>query len=322
MPFNSIVTRTNADVLIPVEVSNEIIQGVPTTSAIMQLATKLPNMGAKQKTMPVLSSLLTAYFVDGEAGDVTGEKGLKQTTSAAWANKTLTAEELAVIVPIPEAVLSDSTYDIWGELKPRIIEAFGKAFDQAVLYGTNAPSTWPTNILAAALAAGNSLALGAGGVDLYDDILGELGILAKIEADGYDVNGHVAATIMKSKLRGLRDANGVPIFSAGMKEANTYVLDGSQLVFPVSGAIVPASSLMISGDWKQLVYSIRQDVTYKVFDQGVVTDNNGLVIYNLMQQDMVALRCTMRLAWQLPNPINSLQPVEANRYPFGVLTPA
>jgi hypothetical protein len=36
---------------------------------------------------------------------------------------------------------------------------------------------------------------------------------------------------------------------------------------------------------------------------------------------MVALRAVIRLGWQLPNPINRLQPTEASRYPFAVLKP-
>lgn len=319
MPYDSIITRSNAEALIPVEIADGIIQGVPTTSSIMRLATKLPNMSSKTKTQPVLSSLLTAYFVNGDAGDIAGD-GLKQTANAAWAGKTLTAEEIAVIVPIPESVLDDSNYDIWGELKPRIVEAFGRTFDAAVLYGTNAPAAWPTNIRAGAVAAGNTVTLGTG-IDMYDDLLGEAGVLSLVEADGYNISGHVAAMTMKAKLRGLRDANGVPLFGNIMQGAFQYSLDGAPIDFPVNGAISAASTLMFSGDFRQLVYAIRQDVTYKVFDQGVVTDAAGNIIYNLMQQDMVALRCTMRLAWQLPNPINALQTVEASRYPIGILLP-
>src|SRR5690606_7674960 len=139
-------------------------------------------------------------------------KGLKRTSAAAWANKYINAAELAVIVPIPENVLDDADYDIWGEVQPRIVEAFGVAFDQAVLYGTNKPADWPNAILAGATAAGHVVTMGAvAGNDLYDDILGEDGVVAKVEEDGYLVTGHVAALTLRAKLRGLRDTTGQPI---------------------------------------------------------------------------------------------------------------
>lgn len=313
MAYNDAITRSDAEALIPVEVSREIIQGVPQASAVMQLARKLPPMTSKQRRMPVLAALVTAYFV-------TGDTGLKQTAKQMWDNKYINAEELAVIVPIPEAVLDDSDYDIWGEIKPRIVEAFGIAFDQAVLYGTNAPQDWPQAIVPAAIAAGHTVALGTN-VDLYDDILGENGTLALVEQDGFNVTGHIAALAMKAKLRGLRDANGQPIFMRSMQERTRYELDGSEVVFPANGAINAAQSLLISGDWSQLVYAIRQDVSYKVLTEAVIQDAAGNIIYNLAQQDMVALRAVMRLGWQLPNPINRVNTNAATRYPFSVLTP-
>lgn len=84
--------------------------------------------------MPVLDMLPIAYFVNGDTGQ-------KKTTKQAWDKKFITAEEIAVIVPIPEAVLDDSEYDIWGEVKPRVTEAFGKVIDSAVLFGENKPNT-------------------------------------------------------------------------------------------------------------------------------------------------------------------------------------
>lgn len=312
MPYNSIVDRTDAGVLIPEQTSSEIIKATTAQSAVLSLARKLPNMTRKQQNLPVLSALANAYFVNSDAG-------LKQTTEVAWDKKVIYAEELAVIVPIPEAVLSDTDYDLWAEIKPQLVEAFGRTIDAAVLYGANKPALWPDGIVAGATAAGNTVAVGTG-KDLYHDIMGEAGLLAALEADGYNATGHVAAMSMKSKLRGLRDANGVPIFLPVMQGKANYQLDGTDIAFPTNGAINPAQSLLVSGDWNQLVYSIRQDITYKIFDSGVVQDADGKIVYNLMQQDMVALRAVMRLGWQLPNPINRLNENSATRYPFAVLT--
>lgn len=83
----------------------------------MRMARRLPNMTRAQLRMPVLSGLITANFV-------TGDTGLKQTSEVAWQNKYINAAELAVIVPIPETVLDDVDYDVWGEIRPRIVEAF------------------------------------------------------------------------------------------------------------------------------------------------------------------------------------------------------
>jgi len=314
MATNAIL-RTDAEALIPEQVAREIIQGVPQYSAVMQLATRLPNMTAKQKRMPVLNSLPMAYFVNGDTGR-------KHTTKVDWKNKYLEAEEIAVIVPIPEAVLDDAEYDIWGQIRPRIEAAFGEVFDAAVLYGTNKPSTWPDGIVTQAEAKGKVVTLGTGN-DLYDDIMGEGGVIDLVERSGFMVNGHVAAVSMRAKLRGLRDADGQPIFKATMQEGTRYQLDGERMIFPLNGSIDPTKSLMISGDWSQLVYAIRQDITYKMLTEAVIQDPvTGEIVYNLAQQDMVALRCVMRLAWQIPNPVNQLDRDENTRFMFAVLKPA
>jgi HK97 family phage major capsid protein len=310
--YNDKVDRSGAEALIPEDASKEIIQGVPKYSSIMSLATKAQNMPRAQRRIPVLSTLPTAYFVNGDTG-------LKQTTNQAWTNKFFDAEELAVIVPIPEAVLDDTDYDIWGEIKPRIMEAFGLAFDQAVFFGTNAPASWPTNLLASATAAGNVVALGTG-LDLYDDLLGENGVISLVEKDGYMATGHVATMGMRGKFRGLRDANKQPLFTKSMQEGVQYSLDGAPIFFPENGAMDETKALQFSGNFRQVVYAMRQDMTYKILDQAVIQDNTGAIIYNLAQQDMVALRAVMRLAWQVPNPINRLNPT-ATRFPIAALTP-
>lgn len=314
MAYDSQITRTDASALIPEAVAREIIQSVPEQSAVLRLGRRLPNMSRAQQRMPVLSGLITASFV-------TGDTGLKQTSELAWENKYIYAEELAVIVPIPENVLADADYDIWGEVRPRIVEAFGRAIDDAVLFGTNAPANWPDGIIVDAAAAGNTVALGAIG-DLYDDIMGEGGVISLVEEDGFMVTGHVAALQLRAKLRGLRDNQGQPLFMRVMQDSPGWELDGTQVIFPMNGAFDVSEALMFSGDWTQMVYAIRQDMTYKILTEAVITDAEGAIVYNLPQQDMVALRAVMRLGWQVPNPLNNVNPDGDSRYPFSVLTPA
>ena len=120
MPYNNIISRGDAAALIPQEVSQEIVKGVSVGNPLMSLARRLPNMSRAQKRVPVANLLAIAYFVNGDTG-------LKQTTELNWANRFIDAEEIAAIVPIPEAVLDDADFDIWGEVKPALVEAFGVA---------------------------------------------------------------------------------------------------------------------------------------------------------------------------------------------------
>lgn len=313
LTYNSLTDRTDATPLIPEEVTAEIFQGVTQNSAFLSKFRQLPQMSRKQLRMPVLSFLPTAYFRDGDTG-------LAQTTEQKWTNKYINAEEVVVIVPVPKTVLDDVDYDIWAEIKPQLIAAFGNTVDAAIGFGTNAPALWPDDILTAATAAGNVVALGTG-VDLYDDLFNENGVVAAVEADGFLVNGHIGAMTMRAKLRGLRDADGIPIFTPNMKLANTYVLDGNVCDFPTNGGFDASKALLMSGDFNQAVYSLRKGIEFQIFTEAVIQDGSGAIVYNLAQQGMIAMQCSMRLGWNVPNPINRMQATEANRYPFGVLTP-
>ena len=307
----SIIDRSGAESLIPTQESNEIIQGAITQSAVLSRGRRLANMTSRQYKMPVLDMLPIAYFVNGDTGQ-------KQTTKQQWDKKYITAEEIAVIVPIPEAVLDDSEYDIWAEVRPRITEAFGKVIDSAILFGVDKPTSWRNDVVATATAAGTIVTLGSAD-NLYDKIMSEDGVIAKVENCGYFVNGHMADISMRAKLRGLKNTNGDPLFKSDLQGSTQYALDGSPMVFPNNGAFDKSKALMISGDFSQLVYSIRQDITFKLFTEGVVQNTDGSIAYNLMQNDMVALRAVMRLGWEIPNPINSVEKNKEKRCPFAVM---
>ena len=307
------IVRDNLAGLIPEPVTREIFQGVVEQSAVLKAGRKLPNMTSKTQSINVLDMLPLAYWVDGDTG-------FKRTSAQAWEKKKLYAEELAVIIPIPEAVLDDTNYDIWGEVKPRIVEAMGRRIDEAILFGTGKPSTWRKSVVDTARDAGASVTQTS---DLFTDIMGINGVIAKAEESGFMPTGVMAAVGMRAQLRGLTDENGQPIFLSNMQGRASYMLDGMEMSFPMNGAWDPEEALMIVGDFHQLVYSIRQDVTYKILTEATIVDPTSReVIYSLAQQDMVALRAVMRLGWEIPNPVSAFRSELDDYSPFAVYLPA
>ncbi len=307
MPYGNIIDRTGAQALMPEDASREIWQSAIEESGALGLFRSV-RMSRKQQRIPVMSVLPVAYFVNGDTG-------LKQTSEVDWSNKYLDAEELAVIVPIPEAVLDDSDYDMWAEIRPRIAEAIGQTVDAAIFFGTNKPASWPAAIAAAAASASNTITRGstaaAGGIAEDLNL-----VMDKVETDGYDVNGFFTRRNFRRFLRGGRDTTGQKYL-----DISTTEIDGEPVRYGQRG-IWPSGSgtvELIGGDFSQGIVGVRQDITMKLFTEGVVTDDTGAVVFNLMQQDMVALRVVFRCAFQVPNPINLEQPVEANRYPFATL---
>lgn len=309
--FNDSITRagSGSDALVPEPYVAEVIKEMPKSSAVLSLARRVP-MSAKTTRQPVLSALPEAYFV-------TGDTGMKQTTSADWDNLTLVAEEIAVIVAIPEAYLDDSAVPVWSEVRPLVAEAFGRRIDRTVLFNENRPSTWGQAVVNSAIAAGNQVVEGTG-----DDLAQDVAHLAeKIAQDGGSVNGWAVAPGFDWRLVALRSVDGIPIY-APPAAGQPGTLYGRQLPQVLNGGWFPSVASMIAGDWSKAILGIRQDMTFKVFTEGVISDNSGNVVLNLMQQDSVALRVVMRVAWQIANPVNPVNTNNSTRSYFGVLTPA
>ena len=310
----TIVDRQAGEALIQEQLIDTIQQDTPKQSVFMQLARKLPNMTSKQTRVPVLDMLPMAYWVNGD-------NGFKQTSEQAWDNVFLTAEELAVIVPVPEAVIDDASFDIMGEIQPRVVEAIGQRVDSAIIFGVNRPAGWPADIITRARQAGNNVAPGSG-TDYYNLIMGENGLIDRVEKSGRMVTGAVSAMGMRAKLRGVRTNSGQPIFKSDMQGSTQYALDGAPMYFPQNGSFDTSVAQLVVGDWSQAVYAIRQDITVKILDQGVIQNPTTKEIqYNLAQQDMIALRVVFRMGWALPNPATRM---DSDRVacPFAYLEPS
>ena len=296
------IDKTNVEALIDTQVANEIFEGVVRESKALSMFRRLPNMTSDKTKLRVLDSLPIAYFVDESTNN-----GRKNLTKMAWDKKYINAAELAVIVPIKENVLNDTSIDIWSEVKPRIVEAFGKKIDNAIFNGTDKPADWRAGLIPSIVTAGAEVTEGD---NLYSDIND---VMTKVEESGYNVTGLLGGVGLKGKFRMLTDTTGQPIKGTEIDSLPKAFLD--------NGAWDKTKSILIAGDFSQAVYAIRQDVTYKVLTEAVVQDpSSGDILYNLAQDDMVALRVVMRLGWEIPNPVNALNET-ATRFPFANLKP-
>jgi len=340
-------TEYDAWPLIPQTETASITSGITEKSAALAQLTRLPDMSSRTHKMPVLGTLGNADFTgdvvtdnlvigadqqiddarilalmgtpygSGDPGSVPNEDfpGLKKTHQFAWENVFIVAEPIAIILPVPEAVLNDSSYDMWAEMRPRIVEAFGKRIDEAIIWGHRRPTTWPTGIVPTAINRGQVVAEGAG-VDLAADF-SEL--MAVLEEQAYDPSGFMCAPSIKADLRNLRDDNNNPIFVRSLTEGSQDSVWGLPTTYVKNNSFNTTAARGICGAMSEAKYAIRSDISFKMFKEGVITDDDGKVIINLMQQDSVAMRFVMRLGWAVPNPIHQLRP-DRGGYPFSVLT--
>lgn len=310
MPYNSLTSRADVQALIREQVSDIMLNSLSEQSAALQMFQRI-NVPTNQTRFPVLSALPTAYFVNGDTG-------LKQTTEAAWDNKYINIEEIAAIVPIPDAVLDDASFDVFGTIRPLLENAISRALDAAVFFGTNKPSSWPTAIAAAAIAAGNVVTRGtataaAGGI--AEDLNQLNGLLL---GDGYAPTGYVANPMFQTRLRSARGTDGQLLTDVNGGVNNIW---GLPTVYPMPGLWPSGDEVaeLFAVQRENFVIGVRQDFTVTMSNTAVIQNDSAAIQYNMFQQDMTAFRIVFRVGWQVNNPINYSQGTESARYPAAVL---
>lgn len=300
------ITRADALALLAEQEIKEIIKPGVAGSAALDSFRTIP-MSKGTARMPVLSALPTAGWVSESA---TAPAGVKPTSKVEWSNKELIAEELAVIVPVHENIIDDADYDIWGEVSPLVRAEFGRLLDLAVFFGVGKPTTWTDPALVpGAIAAGNVVAAGTG-VDLAEDF--NLAF-AEVEDDGFDVNSAYTGRFLRSRLRGLRNTNGDPIYLDALRsDGSAASIYGQDLRYVGNQAWDRDAAVALVGDSSKAVLGIRQYVQVKLLTEATV---GGI---NLAERDMVALRFKFRVAFATAF---STAGGEATDYPFAVITP-
>lgn len=311
--FNDLITRS--DVPIPTEEVGELLKVMPEESVLLKRARRQP-MSTKTVKQTIMTTFPDAYWVDGDTG-------LKQTTKQSFSQPTMTAEELAVIAVVPDAVIDDSSLPIWETLRPYLAEAIGKKVDQAAIYGIDKPASWPLALVPGAIAAGvitpgNLAATPADQRKDAGQLVADLGLKMARDA-GANLSGLIAQAGTGWELDRIRDADRRPIYDgvAGALRGVPFdeLKNGAWSNVGTGDTAIP----LIGVDWSQVYVGIRQDITVKMLDQAVISDAAGKVIFNLAQQDAKALRVVFRVGYQAVMPVNHQQLDPAKRFPAGVI---
>lgn len=324
----------NQSVVLPVEYGREIIRGVVGRSKALELGRRLPDMRGKTYKLNVNANLPVAGWVKNSQStpNVEGtEINRKPISYYAFEGVDLVAEELSVIVPISENTLADvEDFDIElaSELQEQVVGAFQEAVDSAVFFGVGTPwgtqSGFPASggLVAGASNAGATVTWnGEGGTAWYDAINNAM---TYVEKSGYLPNAILGGPSMNSAFRGAITTLGINVADQGEIGRLARHID-------LTGGFNESSAFAIVGDFRYLVYSFRQEMTMKLLTESVIQDpNTGTILYNLPQQDMVALRFVMRLGFALPNPVNRVSGTVASdgaylekgtyAYPFAIIT--
>jgi HK97 family phage major capsid protein len=293
------ISRSEVSTLIEEEYSADLLQAAVDASVSLQ-AFRRVDMGTKTQNLPVLATLPEAGFVSESA---TESEGVKPTAQMTWGNKVLTAEEIAVIIPVHENVVDDASVDVLEEITRQGGAAIGRKLDGAILFGTDKPASWTSaDLLAAAVAAGQTFTVGAMGTE--DDLVGSIFQAAgAVDEAGWDPSDVLAPRGLRYRLANLRAgaSDGTPVFLPSLSTA-PGALDS---IAGLNGRWVSgntwdrdaAEALVVDAD--RVVVGVRQDITVKFLDQATV---GGI---NLAERDMVALRFKARYAYVLGNTLTT-----------------
>jgi HK97 family phage major capsid protein len=293
------IERADAEALVAEQVAPNVIQKATQTSVALQTLPTVP-MGSATMRMPVLSALPTGAFL-------TADQAVKPQSEAAWDKVYITAEELAVIVPISETVIADSSWDVVAVVTDLIAQEFARVIDAAIFFGTGAPATFPTGgLFGIASTAGQVVASTTDPGTDFNALFSEL------ESAGWDPTDVYGARGLKSILRGMKDGQGTPIYNPLSGAVQVPSLYGVPLAFPLGWDPTKADAITV--DEAGIVIGLRQDLTIKVLDQAFLTGFGSLA-----EKDSIAVRAVMRLGWQVSNPISLV--AGARTYPVAALTP-
>ena len=287
---------SNAGVLIPVELKNEVLRIAQTQFGLARRDMfYLPFSGpGNSRTIPTLGTSVSVFW--------TGEGAKKRSTQPKFSLVTQTLKKLAAIVPMTEEILEDSLIDINALLGQLFAEAIAKEEDIQFFMGTGSPWTGILNLGTVNIV---NQASGDASQVTIDDLIDMEDATPTGALNGSKYYFH--RTIL-SVLRKLKNLNGdyilIPSANGKPGTLNGYPYETSD-AFPALNDIGTGDAFILFGNLKQgAIFGDKQQIRVKLLDQATVGDSNGTdsgsedqSSINLAEQDMVALRIVERVGY-------------------------
>lgn len=228
----------------------------------------------------------------------TSELGLKSKQEASYEQYNLTHLEYTGIVPVSDTLLEDSAIDLWADLTNRFARANAKRQDELVftendtdddVYGIlNATGT-------AQISVGSSIDAfdGTDGVDALNEMM--YAVPSPSMANG---RFYLHRTLL-GRIQRMKDDDGRHIWQPGIDGGVSGTIWGMPYtlteVMPSLTEVEEGDPFLIFGDLRNTIMSVRVPMQTQFFNTGVITDSDGDVLLNLMQQDAQAIRARVRM---------------------------
>lgn len=272
---------------------------VPDADMLNEVFTLEANYGVAARlcrTVNVSSDSVKAAALSAtvEFTEVTTEVGVKATTKPAFTYPTVDLREFAGIVVMTDQLLEDAAFDVRGFVAEELARAAAKKEDELLL--TDA-TTGLLNI-----AGTNVVRIGAAlsNLDGDDIVTGQTGVpSASAEGGSWIISRGAVGTLRK-----LKATDGSYLWGGGIAGGDGTSLGGSPIY--VSEVMPTATTgtnvgYAVFGNYGRYAVLIRKAGLKLTFhDSGTV--NVGGTDYNLIQQDMTAMRAVIRRNVFIPLP--------------------
>jgi hypothetical protein len=229
--------------LLPPTITGPIFRKATESSAVQQLARRVPLAVNAQTAIPVPMDVPEADWV--------AEGGVKPTGGAAVGVKTMTGKKVALLLPVSQEVAMTNAAGLYDQLQQDLPTALARAFDFAAIHGRSRKSGNAGPFADYLLKTPNSVELGttaqnAGG--MYTDLVnGEELVVDK----NYDFSGFAADPRLRPALKKQTDTQGRPLW---VDNDPTSGFNGGTLIgYPAAYNRGVSGSYRYSGDKVQTV---------------------------------------------------------------------